>query len=181
MIFAEFFSVLGPYVAVARPSEGAENMDLGAAKLFMRDDDWRDGVLELVRISAAIVVEAGDSKGLEWEMEQLIIESSPRRVLLIMPRTKREYKAFYKSAHAIFPKGLPESAPGSRLLAFHDDWRPMPLENPSLILDDALEPFCERINFDVKRNRPLRVLNSCHSLGAASSPFRRSIPPQLSA
>jgi hypothetical protein len=157
MIFAEYFSAFGPYIAIGRPGETFENMDLGAAKLYVEDERWQETVLELLEISAAIVLEAGDSAGLGWELQQVVARARPRRLLLILPRRKQDYDEFRRFAASILPRSLPIASPESRLLTFADDWRPVPLDNPSLLLEDALEPFSSRLNMGAAKARPLRV------------------------
>lgn len=158
MIFAEFFEDLGPYVAVSRPGEGAENMDLGAAKIVMDDVNWQEGVTELIEASVAIVVDASHTPSLLWEIRQIVLRSSPRRLLLVLPRTDEQYRKVYEACVSAFPKGLPLSKPESRLLTFSDAWEPVALENPTCILEDALEPFCERLNFEAHRRKLLPTI-----------------------
>lgn len=145
-VFADYFSSLRPYIAVGRPGELFENADLGAAKLFMPDEGWRERVAELIDASAAIVLDVGTSGGLVWEIKQVVARVRPRQILLILPRSKKDYRQFWESGAALFPRRLPEELPPSRLLMFQDDWIPYPLDNPTMCVADALEPFCRRLD-----------------------------------
>jgi hypothetical protein len=145
-VFADYFSSLRPYVAVGRPGELFENADLGAAKLFVPDDAWQETVIELIDASAAIVLDVATSQGLVWEIEQVVSRVRPRKILLILPRSKKEYRRFWEFGAKLFPRRLPEEPPESRLLMFQDDWIPYPLDNPTLLVKDAVEPFCKRLD-----------------------------------
>ena len=45
-------------------------------------------VTNLIKSSAIIIIEAGTSTWLLWEINQVVLLSPPRKVLLIMPETK---------------------------------------------------------------------------------------------
>ncbi|MDP1736005.1 MAG: hypothetical protein Q8L23_01040 [Caulobacter sp.] len=150
-VFADYFSRFGPYIAAGRPGELFENMDIGAAKLYVANADWRSTIVELLNISGIVILEAANSEGLLWEIEQLVEIVSPFRVLLVTPRTATEYREFRQFAGGLFPKGLPETPPQSRLLMFDDDWTAIELSNPVLILSEAVKPFRDRL-----LTRPLR-------------------------
>lgn len=149
MIFAEFFRLLGPYIAIGRPGEGMASMDLGASKLYVSDADWQQTVLDLIDRSAAVILEAGDSKGLQWEIEEVTTTCDPEKLLIILPRRESEYRSFCLSVQHIFPRALPDEPPESRLLMFDEAWGPIELENPTWSVEDALAPFCRRLNLTI--------------------------------
>jgi hypothetical protein len=143
---AQYFSAYGPYVALARRGESLEDMDLGAAKLHLDDDqEWQPTVIEMLERSAAIVIEADHSPSLVWELQQVVLRVDARKVLLVLPTTRRGYASFLSHVRDIFPKPLPARRPDSRLLMFADDWSPVALDNPTFILSDAVEPFRNRL------------------------------------
>jgi hypothetical protein len=90
MIFAEYFSELGPYVAIGRPGEAFESMDLGAAKFYVSDQEWATKVSELIDRAGAIVIEAAESDGLGWELQEVVRrrERVPKTVAKGMPNHK---------------------------------------------------------------------------------------------
>ena len=147
LIFATFFSRIGPYIAIGRPGETFGNMDLGAAKMYVSDDEWQSTVFNLLERCAAIVLEAGDSEGLLWEIEQVTTSVPPRKLLIILPVSDLEYQAFRSFSAHLFPKPLPKGMVGSRLLVFGDDWTPIELENIDFSVASALAPFCQRNRF----------------------------------
>lgn len=147
LIFASFFSTIGPYIAIGRPGETFGTMDIGAAKMYVTDDEWQSTVLNLLKRSAAIVLEAGDSDGLLWEIEQVITFVPARKLLIVLPTSDLEHQAFRSFSEHIFPKSLPKKRVQSRLLMFEDDWTPIELENINFSVALSLAPFCRRNGF----------------------------------
>lgn len=74
---------LGPPVAIGRPGEALP--PLGFARLYARDDEWQARVLGLLDRSAAVVLVAGHSPGLLWELEQVMRCVPRQRVVMIVP------------------------------------------------------------------------------------------------
>jgi len=74
---------LGPLVAIGRPGEALP--PLGFARLYASDTDWQGTVLDLLARSAAVVLVAGTSPGLLWELEQVMRRVPRQRVILIVP------------------------------------------------------------------------------------------------
>lgn len=151
-IFTEYFSDIGPYIAISRPGESFRNMDIGSAKLFMSNDDWRSKVKQLIEAAVVIVIEAAESKGLAWEMREVVRCIQPERVLLVLPRNEADYYEFCIFADNIFPHPMPEVLPPSRLIVFNSGWIPVALENYTMILEDALDPFMERLDLNARLN-----------------------------
>ena len=145
MLFAEYFSNFGPYIAIGRPGESFESMDLGAAKLYVPNDYWQDKVIELIETSGAVVLEAASSEGLTWEIRQILDRLDPERLLIILPRNGAEYRDFCVFAEGIFPHPMPIEMPTTRLLMFDADWTPIPLEDGVPIVEDAVAPFMARL------------------------------------
>lgn len=145
LVFAIALSNIGPYVALGRPTENCKNMDLGAAKKFVSNEEWKDSVIDWLTRSAAVVVEAADSASLGWEIEQTIKIVPPTSVLIICPHTDSDYQSFSEATKHLFPKGLPGARPKSRLLTFDENWSPMALANVDKELTESLQPFFRQV------------------------------------
>ena len=117
---------IGPYIAVGRPGEPIP--ELGAARKYIPDQDWQQEVSQLMQRAALIVAQAGQTPGLTWEFSQMIRTVPATKVLLILPRFQKEYDAFRHQSAQLFPHPLPDKLPKSRLVAFHQDWKPYALE-----------------------------------------------------
>jgi hypothetical protein len=131
------FAGEGPFVAVEEPRN--QGPVLGAARGRFDDDEWRTRVRDLIRRSRRIVVRAGFGAGLRWEIETVVAEADPERVVLLIPFTFETYPGFVQSAGSLFPRGLPEFGwsfiqlpmiPG--LVLFDAQWAPsfVPLRIP---------------------------------------------------
>ncbi len=145
IVFAFAMSNIGPYVALGRPTENCQNMDLGAAKKFVSNEDWKDSVVDWLNKCKAVVVESADSASLGWEIEQTIKVVPPTCVLIICPHTDSEYQSFSDAYKNLFPKGLPEVRPRSRLLTFNENWLPKELSNIDKELTGSLQPFFQQV------------------------------------
>jgi hypothetical protein len=100
------FAEEGPFVAIEEPRN--QEAVLGAARARIGDDEWRAFVRDLIRRSRRIVVRAGFGDGLRWEIETVVAEAEPERVVLLIPFALGKYQAFVHSAGHLFPGGLPE-------------------------------------------------------------------------
>jgi len=144
-VFAIALSNIGPYVALGRPTENCRNMDLGAAKKFVSNEEWKDSVIDWLNRCTAIVIEAADSSSLGWEIEQTIRIVPPTSILIICPHTGSDYQSFSEAYRHLFPKGLPRERPRSRLLTFDENWLSIELTNIDMELTRSLQPFLKRV------------------------------------
>jgi hypothetical protein len=153
LVIANIMNRIGPYIAVARPTESANWRDVGAARLAVPDDKWEFVVKELVADSAIIVIEAGSSGGLLWEVQEVVRSAEPTKVLLIIPMTDWAWDEFRGRAGGMFPGGLPRERPVSRLMSFRQNWTPWVLGRVIVDIDEAftrtsceetLRPFFEQ-------------------------------------
>jgi hypothetical protein len=133
------FAEEGPFVAIEEPRN--QEPVLGAARGRFDDDEWRTSVRNLIRRSRRIVVRAGFGEGLRWEIETLVAEADPERVVLLIPFRRDKYQPFVQSVGHLFPHGLPEFGwsfiqlpmiPG--VVLFDAQWAPsfVPLRFPPL-------------------------------------------------
>jgi len=74
---------IGPFIAVGAPGDALA--PVGAARLYLADDEWQSKVEELVRGAAAIVLLPEISEGTVWEVTKVARWVDPRRVLVIVP------------------------------------------------------------------------------------------------
>jgi hypothetical protein len=148
--FATVMTLIGPYVAIGRPSEGTEygGVDIGAAKIYVADDEWQNVVAKWLQTAAVVVIEVGPTKGLLWELNYAMHQVEKTRILLVLPSDDTDYRDFCALTVAIFPHPLPEQRPVSRLLALDPDGRPLQIASSGQ-LQFTLAPFFERLGFVV--------------------------------
>lgn len=73
----------GPVVAIGKPGEIVPSA--GAAREYLADDAWQARVEELVAASAAIVVIAGKTPFLRWELARIESLGALSKMLLVIP------------------------------------------------------------------------------------------------
>ena len=146
LVLANIFGQIGPYVAIARPGETSTWSDVGAAKQAFADDKWQEAVIRLIVDSAIIVIEAGSTMNLSWEVEQVVRLAAPVKLLLLLPNSEQGYANFRHNTQTLFPNALPTQRPSSRFVMFDKTWSPCVLKNQSNSLEDPLiELSCARV------------------------------------
>jgi hypothetical protein len=73
----------GPLVAIGKPGEPYPL--LGAARTYVRDGQWKQVVENAVRSAEAIILLAGSSAGLSWEVDLVAASDRRDRVLVLLP------------------------------------------------------------------------------------------------
>ena len=166
LFLANLFNQIGPYIAIERPNRmrwWRTWSDVGSAKLRVPDSQWQEKVLRLIEASSIVVVEAGSSVGLLWELVQVVSLAPPRKVLLILPEREREYHRFCRNSLSIFPVALPPYFPDLRFVIFDDEWKPVMLRGEAALEEDSLlgvryatvlQPFFERNGFMNRVEQP---------------------------
>jgi hypothetical protein len=80
---AQLLRSLGPLVAVGRP--GDRLAPLGAARLYLRDDEWQTKMRRFVADAVAVVIRPEASSGIKFELALVARTVDPRRVLMLTP------------------------------------------------------------------------------------------------
>ncbi len=115
------------------------------------NDRWQQQILQWLPGAALIVVQLDVSTGLDWELQQLIRQVRPTRVLLVLPPTQAEYDRIREGMSRLFPKPLPVELPASRVITFRPDWQPWPLlaaEGGGYAIWKTLEPIFEQNGYE---------------------------------
>jgi TM2 domain-containing membrane protein YozV len=77
---ADILARVGPVVAIGKPGEPLPQ--LGAARLYVSNDQWQSKVTELMAVARLVVVRLGASAGVLWEIEQALTHLPRQRVVL---------------------------------------------------------------------------------------------------
>jgi hypothetical protein len=122
----------GPCIAIGQPGE--KFSDLGAARMYVENDKWKDKVRELLISSKLVVLRAGQTQNFLWEVVQSVKHVNPRNMIILIPRMKYTYDKIYGLANQYFPKPLPKTIGESNLflgaaslhgyIYFDADWTP---------------------------------------------------------
>lgn len=78
---AEILNRVGPVIAIGKPGEPLP--ELGAARLYVGDADWKAKVIDLMARSGLVIIRTGSTPNLQWEIEQTM-ERVPRRQILFV-------------------------------------------------------------------------------------------------
>ncbi|MBT2971668.1 MAG: hypothetical protein B6D72_14570 [gamma proteobacterium symbiont of Ctena orbiculata] len=136
---------VGPYIAVGRP--GVRLPGTGAARLYVPDEQWQQRVTQLIRSARLVIIRAGTSAGLNWEIETVRrIISKPHQLLVILPLSKKGYRAFRQSVAEAGIK-LPERPPNAMFMTFDERWEPLFLETTGK-LEHTLSPYFRMNNIE---------------------------------
>jgi len=120
----------GPVIAVGKPNERLA--PLGAARLYVSERRWQEVVDLILREARLIVIRAGNTPGLLWEMRRLRERVSPERILLFNPPILMfKPKAVISRFLAELRRGvsdslnitIPEECWNERLIVFDEKWR----------------------------------------------------------
>jgi hypothetical protein len=80
------FSGRGPFIAIGSPHNPAV---VGAVRTLLREDEWQDRVMEWMQSSSAIVLLAGTTKWIDWELTKIVDSGYLQKLILIFPRVPR--------------------------------------------------------------------------------------------
>lgn len=161
---------IGPVIAIGRPGETLPS--LGAARLYISDNLWRQKVADILSVSQLVLWTTGVGEGLRWELDHIVKRVPPERLivwahpaLLFAQREGREkeWTAFRDSLGKLFPKPLPAQLGDAQFLRFKADFEPIPIvpaeKNRNAIIDVleqmAIPPFDSASLAKQKRRRRL--------------------------
>jgi TM2 domain-containing membrane protein YozV len=83
---------VGPVIAIGKPGERLP--ELGAARRYVGDDEWREVVGQFMSDAALVVIRAGDTDNLWWEVEQAMTRCAPNRIIIVVLGPEGSLPAF---------------------------------------------------------------------------------------
>jgi hypothetical protein len=147
---AQVMKDFGPFIAIGKPGEKLPQV--GAARMYLEDAEWRDKVQELMSRANLVVLRAGSTDGLWWEVETAAKIVSPEKILFLLPYEREQYDAFRLKAEKYLPCRLPDYLTGKKkvtagsirgILYFEPDWRPHFLERSKVSVESSRNHGCE--------------------------------------
>jgi hypothetical protein len=78
---------VGPFVALGNPLDYAPPE--GAARMYERDENWKERFLNLARRAACIIIQMGESHNLRWEFEAIKAEGLQTKVFIFTSPKKK--------------------------------------------------------------------------------------------
>lgn len=120
----------GPVIAIGQPGEPLPG--LGAARAYLNNADWHEWVHQYMSKAQLVVLRAGDTDGLWWELGSVAEQVKPGKLAILLPYDAEQYEAFRQRAESVLPCHLPDYPPGKLrpagsirgLLFFEPNWSP---------------------------------------------------------
>jgi hypothetical protein len=124
---ASVASEIGPFIAVGKPGEPLPQ--IGAARMYLKNAEWQPRVLQLMQSARLVLLRAGRTEGLWWEVATAVKTVKPERLVFLLPYNAAQYEVFRQRAESFLPCRLPGyKKPQIRLgtiqgiLYFEPDW-----------------------------------------------------------
>lgn len=122
----------GEVSAIGQP--GQDIPPLGAQRVYLEPegDGWKAVAARLMQCADLVVLRVGAQvpAGFRWEIERLLAQEHPSRVVLALPQDSSIYESFRCATGDLFPHALPALGAGTMFLAFDAAWRPLQLALP---------------------------------------------------
>jgi hypothetical protein len=119
-------SRVGPFIAIGRPNEKLPT--LGAARIYVSDNEWQKVVEELLLKARMVILRASQTPGFCWEVERVATSVSPDKVLIWLPfdgpKAAETYGRFRERMREHLPKQLPTWQKNARFIQFGPNWEP---------------------------------------------------------
>ena len=80
---ANHFMDFGPFIAVGSPQEKIPQ--IGAARVKLSDEEWQNSVTNWMQESSAVVLYAGTTKWVSWELQRIIEGGWTTKLILLFP------------------------------------------------------------------------------------------------
>ncbi|MGH8772284.1 MAG: hypothetical protein ACREV2_14080, partial [Burkholderiales bacterium] len=80
---ADELARLGPFIAIGRPGEKLPQ--LGAARTYFRDEEWQAAVSDWIARARLIVMIAGHTPWVQWELREVARAGQLGKLLLLLP------------------------------------------------------------------------------------------------
>lgn len=77
------FEAFGPLIAIGEPGEKLPQ--IGAARTYLSDREWQEAVLGWINESLIIVMIAGSTQWIQWELHRILDKERSRHLLILIP------------------------------------------------------------------------------------------------
>jgi hypothetical protein len=130
---ASVMTEIGPLVAIGRPGDSLA--PLGAERRYCENEDWKDEVGSLIAQARFVVIQAGASTGLLWEINEVTKRLKPEQILISLRNKDRvfrpasdefaqdQYDKFRAMTSRFLLHPLPEKLGDATFLCFEADWK----------------------------------------------------------
>src|SRR5215475_4246785 len=122
---ADALRPFGDLIAIGQPGEALPVP--GAVRMYATDAEWKDVVLSRMRVATLVVIRAGNSPGLLWEVGQALSTLNPAKlVIFVFNLSRSDYESFATRVRSTFGLNLPEIG-SPKLIRTVIDYRENPM------------------------------------------------------
>jgi len=79
---------IGPFITVGAPDEPLPQ--LGAARVYLATDSWQSKVIDLMDRAQLIVMAAGATRSVQWELDTVLSRDAWSKLVVLMPASTQE-------------------------------------------------------------------------------------------
>lgn len=97
-VLADILGEIGPFVAIGRPEDALP--PLGAYRKYLPKGPWKPHVQALIDKAQLVILVAGKTEGLSWEMAECQRRLSPEKLVVLVQRDAASYEAFRRQVGA---------------------------------------------------------------------------------
>ena len=97
-VIAEIFNTVGPLIAIGKPGEVIPYA--GAARKYVGQGDWQACVRDLMLEARLVILRAGNTKGLWWEIAESAKHVRPEKLIFLIPLKRPGYEEFRRKAES---------------------------------------------------------------------------------
>lgn len=170
-------SSIGPVIAVGNPNE--TESPLGAARIYLKHTNWQENVRRLMQMAQLIIIQAGTTQGVIWELEAALETNNPRKVIISFlswlhldeEERERRYQQFCINVHNFLQQSpspvtiwLPKNIENAAFIVFSDNWTPEVIKltpwkkllyrfSSSLLVTEAIRPVLEKRGLKLRQWR----------------------------
>jgi TM2 domain len=160
---AEIMNQVGQMIAIGKPGEPLP--ELGAARLYVADADWKAKVTDMMERSRLVIIRTGSTPNLEWEIEQAITHVPRRQILFVSLGDAKETAGFDRYFEERFGRVMPSGkrravtplwmklmtvgqyAPTGKIIYFDESLRPR---------EEPIQPTSSWMGLALRLMRPYR-------------------------
>ena len=140
-------NVVGPFIAIGRP--GDRLCPLGAARLYVSNEEWKAKVELLVRNAAAVVLLPDKTPGMQWELRFVASVVERLRLLIIVPNPSKRPFGYARVSALVYENlqiRFPDKCQNVDAFIFEKHGQVIPLTlNDENILETWLRPFIDQV------------------------------------
>jgi TM2 domain-containing membrane protein YozV len=106
---------IGPVIAIGKPGERLP--ELGAARRYVGDDEWRQVVDQLMNDAVLVVIRAGETANLWWETQEALTRCPRERVVIVALGPAETFMTFERRFSEAYGRPATTPAPQAWLRA----------------------------------------------------------------